>query len=91
MLKLISCSSGTHFTIIMPDTAFESRQKYEFPDLVLSLWKIRSDQYGKIGQVSISPDGGIPDCMDKNPDCRYEFSRGAMTFNRRFLGHRANA
>lgn len=91
VLKLIPYSSGTRFTIIMPDTVFESNQSYEFSNLVsdldLSLWKIRSDQYGKLGQVSVDPDGKVLDCVDKNPDCRYEFSWGAMTFNRKFLDH----
>lgn len=89
VLKLTQFSSGTRFTIIMPDTVFESSQSYEFSnlrsDLDLSLWKIRSDQYGKLGQVSVDPNGKVLDCVDKNPDCRYEFSWGALTFNRNFL------
>jgi len=89
VLKLVSVSTGSRFTVIMPDTVFESSESYYFDilnnDLSLSLWKIRSDQYGKLGQVSVDPDGKVLDCVDKNPDCRYEFSWGAMTFNRKFL------
>ena len=89
VLKLTSISLGSRFTVIMPDTVFESNESYSFDgltsDLDLSLWKIRSDQYGKLGQVSIAPDGKVLDCVDKNPECRYEYSWGAMTFNRVFL------
>jgi hypothetical protein len=89
VLKLVSMSSGSRFTVLMPDTVFESTKSYDFDrlknDLDLSLWKIRSDQYGKLGQVSVDLNGKVLDCIDKNPDCRYEFSWGAMTFNRKFL------
>lgn len=89
VLKLVSISSGTRFTVIMPDTVFESSKSYDFDslnnDLDLSLWKIRSDQYGKLGQVLIGVDGKVLDCVDKDPECRYEYSWGAMTFNRKFL------
>ena len=89
VLKLIPYSSGDRFTLIMPDTVFESKESYRFEnlqsDLDLSLWKIRSDQYGKLGQVLIAPDGKVLDCVDKDPSCRYEYIWGAMTFNRRFI------
>jgi hypothetical protein len=91
VIGLVSLSSGTRFTVVMPDTVFESDESYNFAnlksDLDLSLWRIRSDQYGKLGQVSISPEGKVLDCVDKNPDCKYEFSWGAMTFSRKFLDH----
>lgn len=91
VLRLVGLSSGTRFTVIMPDTVFEVAESYNFAnlknDLDLSLWRIRSDQYGKLGQVSISSDGRVLDCIDKNPDCKYEFSWGAMSFNRRFLDY----
>lgn len=91
VLRLVSISSGARFTVVMPDTVFESTESYNFvhskSDLDLSLWRIRIDQYGKLGQVSIGPDGRVLDCIDKNPDCQYEFSWGAMTFNRKFLDH----
>lgn len=89
VLNLINFSNGSRFTIIMPDTVFESNECYDFgrlqSDLDLSLWKIRRDQYGKLGQVLIAPDGRVLDCVDKNPECRYEYSWGALTFNRKFL------
>jgi len=89
IMRLASVSLASRFTVIMPDTVYESSESYNFEnvkgDLGLSLWKIRDDQYGKLGQVLISPDGKVLDCVDKNPECRYEFSWGAMTFNRKFL------
>lgn len=91
VLRLVSLSSGTRFTVIMPDTVFEMAESYDFAnlksDLDLSLWRIRSDQFGKLGQVLISSDGRVLDCIDKHPDCEYEFSWGAMSFNRKFLAH----
>lgn len=89
VLRLATESLGSRFTVIMPDTVFESSKGYDFEghknDLDLSLWKIRSDQYGKLGQVLVGPDGSVLDCVDKNPECRYEFSWGAMTFSRIYL------
>lgn len=89
VLKLASKSTGSRFTVIMPDTVFESTESYNFDtltsDLDLSLWKIRSDQYGKLGQVLVDSNGKVLDCVDKNPDCTYEFSWGAMTFGRKFI------
>jgi hypothetical protein len=89
VLNLAKVSLGTRFTVVMPDTVFESNEGYIFndskSDLILSLWRIRSDQYGKLGQVSVGADGGVLDCVDKDPECRYEFSWGAMTFNQKFL------
>jgi hypothetical protein len=89
VLQLASVSKCSRFTVIMPDTVFESNESYNFNvlsgDLGLSLWRIRDDQYGKLGQVLISPDGKVLDCVDKNPDCRYEYSWGSMTFSRNFL------
>jgi hypothetical protein len=90
VLQLASVSKCSRFTVIMPDTVFESNESYNFNvlsgDLGLSLWRIRDDQYGKLGQVLISPDGKVLDCVDKNPECRYKYFWGAMTFNAKFLG-----
>lgn len=89
ILRLASKSPKSRYTVIMPDTVFESNKSYEFnkleSDLDLSLWKIRNDQLGKLGQVSITPDGRVVDCVDKDPQCRYEFFWGAMTFDAKFL------
>jgi hypothetical protein len=89
VMRLASISRASRFTVIMPDTIFESTDSYNFEnlkgDLGLSLWKIREDQYGKLGQILVSPEGQVLDCVDKNPECRYDFSWGAMTFNRNFL------
>jgi ADP-glucose pyrophosphorylase len=89
VLNLAKQSLGNRFLMIMPDTVFEFHKGYIFDDsksdLTLSLWRIRSDQYGKLGQVSVDMNGKVLDCVDKNPDCRYEFSWGAMSFNQKFL------
>jgi hypothetical protein len=89
VLNLVELSPAERFTVIMPDTAFEAKESYEFKklnhDLDLSLWRIRSDQYGKLGQVLIDSNNLVLDCVDKDPECKYELAWGALTFNKNFL------
>jgi hypothetical protein len=89
VLNLAKLSASDRYTVIMPDTAFEAKESYQFQflhnDLDLSLWKIRSDQYGKLGQVSLDSNNNVLDCVDKDPTCKYELAWGALTFNQKFL------
>jgi len=89
VLNLVELSTAERFTVIMPDTAFEAKESYEFKklnhDLDLSLWRIRSDQYGKLGQVLIDSNNLVLDCVDKDPECKYELAWGSLTFNKKFL------
>jgi hypothetical protein len=81
--------------MVMPDTYFYDELPYEylanssFP-MSLACWKIRPEQYGKLGQVDFSEEpvsGGqneliVVKAEDKNPACRFEHSWGAMAFDR---------
>lgn len=48
------------------------------------LWKLRKDQFGKMGQCSIEEDY-INDIIDKNKDCKYEHGWGSIIFKKEFV------
>jgi hypothetical protein len=89
VLNLAAKSNSQRYTVLMPDTAFSSGTSYQFAnmnhDLDLSLWRIRLDQYGKLGQVSLTKAGKVIDCIDKDLSCVYEHAWGALTFNHKFI------
>jgi hypothetical protein len=76
----------------MPDTYFFGEQPYEYlatskNELNLACWEIRPEQRGKLGQVLIEGGnkGTILDSKDKDPDCEFTHSWGAMAFDRSIL------
>ena len=80
--------------MVMPDTYFHGEQPYEYlasstSGMDLACWPIRKEQLGKLGQVLIQdlPEGVVLDSKDKEPDCKWPHSWGAMAFNRRALSH----
>ena len=92
VLRLCAISGAQRFMMVMPDTYFFGEQPYEFlatGDLALQLacWRIRPEQAGKLGQVLLSevPEGEVRDSRDKDPECEYEHSWGAMAFDRAAL------
>ena len=87
--KVLQISNQEHFQLIMPDTYFFGEKPYAILDpkpktADLACWKIRPDQRGKLGQVLIE-DRKVSQMQDKNPDCTFEHSWGALTFNRELL------
>lgn len=101
--RVVELSSGTRFIMVMPDTYFLGGLPYEYlaqstSPMSLACWKIRPEQYGKLGQVLLSPSGltaqtgeyKVTQSEDKNPDCRFEHSWGAMAFNREVMGFAKN-
>jgi UTP-glucose-1-phosphate uridylyltransferase len=75
------------FTVIMPDTFFggdspNSNLAESTAPLHLSLWAIREEQRGKLGQVELSDDGKVISHSDKDPQCRLRFAWGAMSFSK---------
>jgi len=89
--KVLQISKTENFQLVMPDTFFYGEKPYltltQNPKLVdLACWKIREDQKGKLGQVLIE-DGSAIDIRDKDPDCTYEYSWGALTFNRELMNY----
>jgi NDP-sugar pyrophosphorylase family protein len=74
----------------MPDTYFHGELPYEklcasTSPLELSLFKIREDQKGKLGQVLVNDQGQVQDVVDKDPSCSYEYSWGALSFSEEFI------
>lgn len=77
------------YIMIMPDTYFlindelvQLIKKLNNHDIVLILWEIKPQQYGKLGQVNISGDF-VVDIQDKNPECKYKYSWGVIGWNKK--------
>lgn len=98
--RVVELSSGNRFIMAMPDTYFHGELPYKHlvesqDSMFLACWKIRPEQYGKLGQVEISnPQAESPETSrngfvvrseDKNPNCRFPFSWGAMAFDRELI------
>jgi choline kinase len=89
--KVLQIARTENFHLVMPDTYFHGEKPYatlsSSPNLVdLACWKIRDDQKGKLGQVLIHEESAT-DMRDKDPECNYEHSWGALTFNRELLDY----
>lgn len=90
VLKVAHISSASKFMLSMPDTYFLGETPYEWmaqdeADVSLGLWKIREEQKGKLGQVQINNAGEVLEVKDKDAECSWELSWGAITFSRRAL------
>jgi hypothetical protein len=92
ILRLTNISGAPRFVMVMPDTYFLGEQPYEYlanskNNLNLACWGIRPEQRGKLGQVLIDGEneGPILDTKDKEPDCTFPNSWGAMGFDRSLL------
>ena len=93
-LKIANISSAEKFMLCMPDTYFYGELPYQelselYSDAKLACWRIRPEQMGKLGQVefehSKAESGKILTSKDKDPECKFEHSWGAMSFNRKFI------
>lgn len=85
--KTLNLSESENFILIMPDTYFFGEQPYQMLDSEtdfcnLACWKIRDEQRGKLGEVKIDEKMIIRAMVDKQSDNGYEYSWGALTFNR---------
>jgi hypothetical protein len=95
--RVVALSSGDRFVMVMPDTYFHGQAPYQHlvnsqDPMFLACWNIRPEQFGKLGQVEInyqdsmsgteSSHGFVVKSEDKNPNCRFPFSWGAMAFDR---------
>jgi hypothetical protein len=87
LLNVMGISESNYFKMIMPDTFFFGEQPYD--SLVseslatVACWKIRPDQRGKLGQVQVSENQTIVDIRDKDINCEYDLSWGAVGFDRK--------
>jgi hypothetical protein len=93
ILKVAAISSATEFMLCMPDTYFEGELPYENlgileGDLKLACWEIRPEQKGKLGQILFRKNQEkleVVDSRDKDPNCTFDHSWGAMSFKRELL------
>jgi hypothetical protein len=90
--KVIDIAKTKHFQLVMPDTYFHGEKPYSLlskePEMVdLACWTIRDDQKGKLGQVKVNYSGVVEDMRDKDPNCDYPNSWGALTFSRDLLNY----
>lgn len=89
VLEMASVSSSEEFALIMPDTYFMGEHPHQFlatakEPLRLALWEIQENQRGKLGQVKVINSEAI-ESVDKDPDCTYPYSWGALGFTREYL------
>jgi hypothetical protein len=92
VLQTAKLSRAERFVIAMPDTYLLGELPFSYlanskADLSLALWRIRDDQKGKLGQVLLDNphEGNVVNARDKDIDCDYEHSWGAMGINRSIL------
>lgn len=90
VLRVTSIAKTHNFQLIMPDTHFIGEKPYGLlskePKMAdLACWSIRQDQKGKLGQVKVSAEGMVADIKDKDPNCEYPVSWGALTFSRKLM------
>lgn len=89
VLRITAISEATRFVMVMPDTFFAGEKPYSYlasssAPMSLAAWETRPEQLGKLGQVLIrdAPEGSVVGAEDKNIDCKFAHSWGAMSFSR---------
>lgn len=94
IIRIIGISGAKRFVMVMPDTFFAGETPYKYlgnstAALSLAAWAIREEQLGKLGQIRISelPIGEVIEAEDKNPECKFPHSWGAMAFSRDLVIH----
>lgn len=91
--RVVEIGSSERFVMVMPDTFFFGEAPYKLlaeaqADLFLACWMIRKEQAGRLGQVDLvrtqanTRDWIVKESRDKDPNCHFPFSWGAMSFNR---------
>ena len=86
-------SSADQFVVVMPDTYFYGDEPFEAlskdlgsTSMRLAVWKIRDEQKGKLGQVDFDQKLHlVVSSRDKDIECDFDWSWGAMTFKRHVL------
>jgi hypothetical protein len=83
VLRTIRNFDIEEFALFMPDTVFLGEQPYSSirdcsDEFTLFCWGIRDDQRGKLGQIDLNPDGHVGNSVDKDPNCLYPYSWGAI-------------
>ena len=89
VLRVMAAFPAEQYMLGMPDTYFLDQDPY--PELAvddeasddiakLALWRIRDEQKGKLGQVDVDHSGMVTAMLDKDPNCHYPYSWGALSF-----------
>jgi hypothetical protein len=86
---ILEIDPSEYFELIMPDTYFQGDLPYSAmtsrPNIAhLACWSIQAQQKGKLGQVDLV-DSEVKSIEDKNPNCLYDLSWGALTFSRKLM------
>ncbi len=91
ILNVVQMSDSKDFSLIMPDTFFVGEQPYKKLSVdsfaSLACWKIRDEQKGKLGQVLVDHGNKVTDIRDKDINCDYELSWGAVSFSRDLINY----
>lgn len=92
LIRVSRISRADRFMMVMPDTYFAGEQPYEFlskteAEVQMACWPIRKSQIGKLGQVLLEkfPEGKVLESLDKDPNCSFLHSWGALAFDRSVL------
>jgi hypothetical protein len=84
--RVVRIARASEYLLVMPDTFFLGDNPYtskkDLGDALVHLycWNIREDQKGKLGQVKTDTNGVVVDMQDKNPECDFPISWGALMF-----------
>jgi len=91
--RVVGIAKASEYLLVMPDTFFLGESPYTSTYSLgkemahLYCWHIRQEQKGKLGQVSATESGLVLDMQDKNPDCDFPISWGALMFRSELLDH----
>ena len=68
-----------------PGNIYKGLFKETNADLVLGIWECTEDLKGRVGQVSVGPDGKVFSSKDKVSDCEYPDMWGTMLFRKNMI------
>jgi choline kinase len=90
VIKVANVAKADRFILCMPDTYFHGELPYDKlsssqSSVELSMFEIRDDQKGKLGQILLDDNGTVVDAVDKNLECDYKYAWGALSFTDDFV------
>lgn len=89
----IETSKYSRITVGLPDTVYLGSDALEVyrnlisrkEPVILSLFKIRKDQIGKLGQLQLDGNNRVTDMRDKDPECSWPWIWGIADFDSKFF------
>jgi hypothetical protein len=93
VIRVHASASADGYVLGMPDTYFHGDSPYGVladsigrgNDLALALWNIRPAQRGKLGQVQLDSANRVTGSRDKDPECDFPWSWGALAYRSKVL------